>query len=452
MDGILSVRNTSTVLLACVFAAAGCTNSGNKTADAPSLWSSQSVNLDSRQVADIQFGLGRTLERQGQLDKALAVYRQVIELDPKRDDAVRRLAIVFDQQGRFDESEKLFRRALKLRPGNPDVFCDMGYSLSVQKRWDEAIVHFKQCLELSPDHKRAHNNLGLVFGHMGRDEEALAEFTAGGCTVSEAHMNLAFLQIQNQRPAEAMRQYALAVSAGPSTPAVQTKLQALEDLFVQLEIPPVLSKNSPPPGPIVQMTYIQGMSLAEPQVAPSPATAPRQTSRPATVQTSSVLQTIKVDTPCGNYAFDAPKRFGCSPQTDHTEDDESASAMPVIRAGLHTETISSKRDAASEEQSPQIVSCSFQEGTESTRSDDVSSGDNVRPDESINRTRPAARNLSQQDESVKDGPRRLKALRVSLNELTPSSKRMLGVWIPVACEDESPGRSDTVDSDGWRPF
>src|SRR5262245_31005529 len=70
----------------------------------------QGPKLTSRQAADVQVALGRSLEMRGDSEQAMAVYREAVRRDPSRADAYMRMAILCDQQGKFEESAGLYRK------------------------------------------------------------------------------------------------------------------------------------------------------------------------------------------------------------------------------------------------------------------------------------------------------------------------------------------------------
>lgn len=221
----------------------GCQSSG------PAGWAEWSLlrpenggRINDRQTADVQVALGRTYEKRGQADQALAAYAEAVKHDPKRTDAYARLAILNDRQGKFKESAELYRKALQTSPGNPDIFCDMGYSMYLQRRWAEAEMNLQQALVLKPDHARAHNNLGLVLAQTDRPEDALSHFRKAG-TEAEAHLNLAFALTLDRHWEEARAQYELALSANPSLEQAKNGLRELDKLLAKT------SRPNPSPGP-----------------------------------------------------------------------------------------------------------------------------------------------------------------------------------------------------------
>jgi Flp pilus assembly protein TadD len=244
----------SSVAVALGFALlAGCQTTNQHlmpTSPLPAL-GEKTPKLSPSQVADLKIAMGRSLEKQGEIDRATATYLEALRLDPNRGDAYGRLAILADQQGKFTESDKWYRKALAAQPGNPDIFCNKGYSLYLQRQWTEAEMNLRQALALAPEHRRAHNNLGLVLAHTGRSEDALAEFRKGGCGKADSHANLAFaLTLQRQWP-EARQHYRLALKANPASTSARKGLDEVSALLAKAdrEQPPLARRVRPIPSP-----------------------------------------------------------------------------------------------------------------------------------------------------------------------------------------------------------
>jgi tetratricopeptide (TPR) repeat protein len=211
--------------------------------------------VTARQAADVQFALGRTFEQRGDTVQAMAVYQEAVKRDPKRTDALVRLAILYDQQGKFRESAEWYRKALQSAPGNPDIFCNMGYSLYLQRRWAEAEMNLQQALTLKPDHVRARNNLGLVMAHTDRLDQALAQFRQTG-NECEARLNLALALTMDRRWEEARGQYEAALAAHPSSEAAQNGLRQLDTLLARTTPPASVAPVLAPREPAVEVVKI----------------------------------------------------------------------------------------------------------------------------------------------------------------------------------------------------
>jgi Tfp pilus assembly protein PilF len=187
--------------------------------------------LSKAQRADVKVTVARSLEKAGDIDRAIALYTEAAAADPKRLDACLRLAALDELQGRLKESREWYRKALTLQPDNADVYCDLGYSLYLQGEWTESSKQLQHALRLAPDHARAHNNLGLVLARLGQNDEAMAEFKKGGCTAADAHINVAYCNLLAGNSALARQHLETALKLDPdSAPAKK----ALQDMTVLL--------------------------------------------------------------------------------------------------------------------------------------------------------------------------------------------------------------------------
>jgi Flp pilus assembly protein TadD len=214
-------------------ASAGCQqlpSNANQRANA-TVDNERTPPLAGRQVADVQLALGRSLERQGDFEQAMAAYAEAVKQDRGCGSAYLRLAILHDRQGQFKESEDLYRKALAANPGDTEIYCDRGYSLYLQHCWTEAEMNLRQALALRPDHKRAHNNLGLVLANTGRSDESLVEFRRAGCSETDAQTNLAYVLTLERHWAEARKHYELALAQDVSSDHARKGLGELNALM-----------------------------------------------------------------------------------------------------------------------------------------------------------------------------------------------------------------------------
>ena len=154
--------------------------------------------------------IAESLRNNGQIDKAIAVYEEALEMD-SRNAAVRAgLGIALYQRGRFRAALDSMTRALDLRPDLPyavslrlysghalrelgDVSSASGQyelalvvdpqnraalnhlamSLVALERYEEAHGRYSELAELDPDNAEVHANHGAVLHHLGRNQEAL---------------------------------------------------------------------------------------------------------------------------------------------------------------------------------------------------------------------------------------------------------------------------------------
>ena len=232
-EQIVNGRRTLAIAMALSSGAAlvaGCTQAARRPephASTALLNSGATAKVTSRQAADVQFSLGRSLEDAEDPAGAEAAYRKAIANDPKRADAHARLAVVLCQKGAFDAAMKEFDAALKRDPKSPNILCDRGYGFYLQRRWSEAETSLHQAIALDARHARSHNNLGLVFARQGEGDRAVAEFVRAGCDLSDAKANLGLILAMEDRLPEAERAYAESLAAKPGSATAREGIRVL---------------------------------------------------------------------------------------------------------------------------------------------------------------------------------------------------------------------------------
>ncbi|HEX6259287.1 MAG TPA: sulfotransferase [Woeseiaceae bacterium] len=97
--------------------------------------------------------------KEGRLEEAERIYREVVRDHPDNVDALRMLGRIALSAGRNADAERLFRRAVKLAPDYAGAVTDLGRVLKEQNHFDEAIECFEKVIELEPDNAQAHFQL-----------------------------------------------------------------------------------------------------------------------------------------------------------------------------------------------------------------------------------------------------------------------------------------------------
>lgn len=227
-------RIAAGIAIAGAVTAAGCQSGQDTAASEPVGWRPLANGSDEAggSPIDLELSLARTLERDGDLARAAAAYRQIMHRYPDQPVANHRLAVVLDQSQRFDESQAHFERALSQTPKNPDLLCDYAFSLYSQNQLPKAEELLREALDISPGHLRSHNHLGLVLARTGRRDEAFRSFHAAGCTAAEAHENIGLVLSIDGHLAEARSEYLAALAAAPNSISARSRLEELEGVAV----------------------------------------------------------------------------------------------------------------------------------------------------------------------------------------------------------------------------
>ena len=260
MTGRDSIRSALPSIALALGLMGGCANTPDhprEHASSALLDSGPQPRVTSRQAADMQIALGRSMEDEGNDGAARLAYLAALKKDPKRADAELRLAILDDRKGDKAGADLHFAQALKLEPGNPEILCDRGYSFYLRRRWADAEGSLRQALAVDRSHARSHSNLALVLARQGDSPGALAEFARAGCDPSDARANLGLVLALEGRFEEAKREYALALAAKPGSALAKEGLKATTVALSGRADPRVIAANgkaAPPVDPALTRT------------------------------------------------------------------------------------------------------------------------------------------------------------------------------------------------------
>ena len=112
-------------------------------------------------------------EEAGERQRAIALYKEIIELDPGYAAAYINMGTILFHQKNYDLAEELYRRATVADPSYVLAFFDLGNVLDELQRPDESIAAYRQAVALAPRYADAHYNLALAYERKGERRHAL---------------------------------------------------------------------------------------------------------------------------------------------------------------------------------------------------------------------------------------------------------------------------------------
>lgn len=122
-----------------------------------------------------RLGDGQRAFARGELDRAEALFREHVRLNPGSAEGWSNLAAVHARRGQFADAVPLYERALKANPKLVPVHFNLAVSLGQLKRYAEAAHHLRLFLKSYPNEARARQLLGLCLMESGDPRSALEE-------------------------------------------------------------------------------------------------------------------------------------------------------------------------------------------------------------------------------------------------------------------------------------
>lgn len=122
------------------------------------------------------FQMALAMHQQGQLDRAEALYRETLRVQPRHFDSLLFLGHLLLQTGRIQDAVELIGRAIDINPHHAGAHFNSGVALLNLGRHEDAIASFSRAIELKSDFSEAFNNRGSALQNLGRHEDAIASF------------------------------------------------------------------------------------------------------------------------------------------------------------------------------------------------------------------------------------------------------------------------------------
>lgn len=116
------------------------------------------------------------LHQAGRINRAEALYRQILSVAPKNADANHLLGLVERQKGRPEAAITHISRAIRQDPRNAIFHSNLGVTYMGMGRHADAAQSYKRAIALDPKMAALHNNLGVALQALERHEEAVKAF------------------------------------------------------------------------------------------------------------------------------------------------------------------------------------------------------------------------------------------------------------------------------------
>jgi protein O-mannosyl-transferase len=171
------------------------------------------------------YNLGIALNDQGDADRAIAHYREAVELRPSYAEAHYNLGRLLVQKGHLDEAIVHYKKALEINPADAEAHNNLGATLFANGHVDEAIAHYRKALAIQPDYADASCNLASALLSNGDLDGAIAYYSACLAILpNQAQYNLASALFQTGRMDEAIAHYQKVLELRPDSADARANL------------------------------------------------------------------------------------------------------------------------------------------------------------------------------------------------------------------------------------
>lgn len=125
-----------------------------------------------REALDIALANGQA----GRHDRAVGLYRQILQRWPDSAEAHHNLGLLLVSQGHHGDALACQERAAALKPADARIHFARGCALETLERLEEAVEAYQRATSLAPDFAEAHYNLGNALRVLGHWEKAAAAY------------------------------------------------------------------------------------------------------------------------------------------------------------------------------------------------------------------------------------------------------------------------------------
>jgi predicted O-linked N-acetylglucosamine transferase (SPINDLY family) len=137
---------------------------------------SKSAAVASSQQVQAKLSEAVGLHRQGKLEPAIALYSDILRIEPRHFDAIHLLGVIADQMKNHQLAVDLIDQAIAINSSNADAYFNRGNALKELGRLEAAIASYDKAILLNPRYINAYGNRGIALQKLGRLPEAVASY------------------------------------------------------------------------------------------------------------------------------------------------------------------------------------------------------------------------------------------------------------------------------------
>lgn len=135
----------------------------------------QAVTQDSGSIAAHE-GLATAAFLMQNYDRAIELFRRVLQLDPRRAQPLVNLGAVYNRQKHYQQAIKALRQALSKDRRCAEAYYNLGIAHRGLNQLSMAVSAYREAIRLAPEMAEAYQNLANVYLEMGNVQQAILNY------------------------------------------------------------------------------------------------------------------------------------------------------------------------------------------------------------------------------------------------------------------------------------
>jgi tetratricopeptide (TPR) repeat protein len=165
------------------------------------LWTEATVHAQG--MWEPHYALADSLRESGDCARAVAAYRQVVELHPAHRDSYINLGICLAETGQPAEAERSFRRALEIDPSFARGYTNLGALALMEGDVERARDFYREAIAQDPANVLARMQLASLYEHTFQDYRSAARMCGEARLIAPSTPGVAACMERNQQLAAA---------------------------------------------------------------------------------------------------------------------------------------------------------------------------------------------------------------------------------------------------------
>ena len=152
--------------------------------------------------------------RDGKLDQAESLYREILKTKPEHLDTNNNLSIILEHYGKLEQAKEYLKKAIELKSDFFYAHCNLGNIFQKQEKFNEAEKSYRKAIELNPEYVEAYRGLGNSLFGLDRINEAEKSYRKAielNFDYAETHNNLGVTLQKQEKFNEAEKSYRKAI-------------------------------------------------------------------------------------------------------------------------------------------------------------------------------------------------------------------------------------------------